>query len=426
LLHKGSSVPKEYEDFDATVCVVQVGRSAWQTKESFEQAMETVILPGIRKRRKPGEPVLLLLDGHSSRINLPLWRRCQNEGIDVVILPSHTSLYIQPLDLGSNAAFKRELARQLLGTSPTSVAEARAQLYAALLQALHAAMSPATITSAFRRAGLHPVNPEVVRDLWPSSTLSASSSSSSSASILLAPPPPRAAPKAKLVDVSRIGEMSDLEVRHYAQLFHSELKSRLARAKAELKKRGAQVARQDGTQQVPVLEQEFGALTTPEIKTRATKTGKLVEYFEYSGKLVTHESILSPWEEFVRSHGSDAADEADDEEDEHDVGSARIEAAPPAPPAAARAKPVREPDPSPDADYQLPRPRRGSYKARGSDPLQGLQVMTVQVDPSTKKVKRTLRPSSDASSDDYVDALAASLAPPGDSDGSDDGDADVH
>jgi hypothetical protein len=218
------------------------------------------------------------------------------------------------------------------------------------------------------------------------------------------------------VDVSRIQDLPLLEVRHYAQLFTAELKSRLLRMREEEKRRGGRTTGVPATPGGTQPDEDFGSLTTPEVKTRATKTGKFVEYFEYSGKLVTHEKILGPWEDFIRTHGREGEQGAYDEEDRRDATMARVEAAPEPPPAPPRPSTAAEPTPSPDADYRLPRVRRGSYKARQRDPLLGLRAVTVRGNPKIKGVRRELRASRDASLGEFHESFVASLQSPGHSD----------
>lgn len=47
----------------------------------------------------PEEPVLLILDNHSSHISLAIVKFCRSRGIHVLSLPPHCSHTIQPLDV---------------------------------------------------------------------------------------------------------------------------------------------------------------------------------------------------------------------------------------------------------------------------------------------------------------------------------------
>jgi hypothetical protein len=94
---------------------LKVGRtsSGWMTKQLWEDYVKGILFPEIeriRKALKDGEkPALLIIDGHSSRINRQLWELCALLNIDVILIPAHTSHILQPLDLTVNGVFKTNL-----------------------------------------------------------------------------------------------------------------------------------------------------------------------------------------------------------------------------------------------------------------------------------------------------------------------------
>jgi hypothetical protein len=54
----------------------------------------------------PNARALLLLDGHTSRLQYDLWKCLAQLNIDALVLPSHTSQDLQPLDRTVNGEFK--------------------------------------------------------------------------------------------------------------------------------------------------------------------------------------------------------------------------------------------------------------------------------------------------------------------------------
>jgi hypothetical protein len=73
-----------------------------------------VLLPHINKRQEdfllPGGMIpraLLFLDGHATRRIPEIWRKAYEYKIDTIILPSHTSHLLQPLDRNPFAALKK-------------------------------------------------------------------------------------------------------------------------------------------------------------------------------------------------------------------------------------------------------------------------------------------------------------------------------
>nr|CAH7712938.1 unnamed protein product [Callosobruchus chinensis] len=57
-------------------------------------------------------PVLLILDNHSSHISLEAYRLCRSQFIHMVSLPPHTSDHLQPLDLTFFGPLKNQLYRE--------------------------------------------------------------------------------------------------------------------------------------------------------------------------------------------------------------------------------------------------------------------------------------------------------------------------
>jgi hypothetical protein len=64
----------------------------------------------VKKKRKSlnneNIKALLILDGHSTRMQIDLWKSLKELNVDVLCLPSHTSNVTQPLDASPNGRFK--------------------------------------------------------------------------------------------------------------------------------------------------------------------------------------------------------------------------------------------------------------------------------------------------------------------------------
>ena len=89
---------------------------AWQTRASFERMMTNYYIPEMINRReklhKTDTPILLLLDGHTSRLSLPIIEECASKNIILMILPSHTSNTTQPLDCDPNGVLKAQFCKE--------------------------------------------------------------------------------------------------------------------------------------------------------------------------------------------------------------------------------------------------------------------------------------------------------------------------
>ena len=109
-------MPEEFREFCIKRIRVVCGPSSWQTRESFERMMIEYYLPEMAHRREllgfNDTPILLLLDGHTSRLSLPLIRMCKKLNVMMLVLPSHTSSFTQPLDRGPNGVLKQVYAKE--------------------------------------------------------------------------------------------------------------------------------------------------------------------------------------------------------------------------------------------------------------------------------------------------------------------------
>ena len=108
-------------------------------------------------------PLILLVDGHSSHIDINTSKFCKENGILLYCLPPHSSHITQPLDVGFygplKTAWKKAVAKYTLnniGKSVTKYTFARV-----FKEAWLNTVKLSTIVNSFRCAGIWPVNPNV-------------------------------------------------------------------------------------------------------------------------------------------------------------------------------------------------------------------------------------------------------------------------
>ena len=134
LIWPQAQIPNEFKTFCVRRIRVYPSDTAWQTKQSFEKMMSEYYIPEMVSRRERlnlnSEAILLIMDGHSSRLSLQFIRLCRQNNIIVLVLPSHTSSFTQPLDLGPNgilkSVFSRETAARINHLSESKVSAAKA------------------------------------------------------------------------------------------------------------------------------------------------------------------------------------------------------------------------------------------------------------------------------------------------------------
>lgn len=143
-----------------------------------------------RKARHSLEYRLLFVDGHSSHLNMRFIEFCDQNKILLMAYPPHSTHRLQPLDVSLFNPLSSYYSQNLddwLRTSFGVCSMSKRHFWSIFKPAFDQAFSQTNIESAWRKTGLHPLDPEVVLSQVrileprpPSSTSSASAFSSSS------------------------------------------------------------------------------------------------------------------------------------------------------------------------------------------------------------------------------------------------------
>jgi hypothetical protein len=137
--------------------------SGWISSEILGNYLTKQVIPHFvaqRARPRASKRGLLLLDGHTSRINGELWQTFKDNDIDVMTFVSHASHILQPLDLCVFAAFKSKLRGGMSALKSLSLGQKRGAVMKRAFDSLYHALSPVNIQNGFSRAGIWPLNRE--------------------------------------------------------------------------------------------------------------------------------------------------------------------------------------------------------------------------------------------------------------------------
>jgi len=142
---------------------VAVSETGWSNTEIFKEYMVGHFLKHVQ-RSDPAQPILLLLDGHSTHTSLHMVHWAMEHNIHLFVLPAHTSHITQPLDVAVFGPFKRyyysecaDYMRQNMGKTIT-----RYQIASMACTAYLKAMSPWNIVSSFKKTGIFPLNKDAI------------------------------------------------------------------------------------------------------------------------------------------------------------------------------------------------------------------------------------------------------------------------
>lgn len=111
---------------------------------------------------------LLIVDGHSSHVNMSFIDTCDQLRILLLILPPHSTHRLQPLDVSLFAPLSTHYTNslnKLMFNSYGIVGMSKRQFWSCFLPAWKASFTEKNIESAFRKTGIFPYNPALVLDV---------------------------------------------------------------------------------------------------------------------------------------------------------------------------------------------------------------------------------------------------------------------
>jgi len=113
------------------------------------------------KPKRTTQKRLLIVDGHSSHVNMAFIDWADKHGIIILILPPHTTHRLQPLDVGLfqplSTYYSTEL-NQLMQDSGGTVSMSKSFFWPLFKRAWDQAFTEENIQSAFRKTGIWPIN----------------------------------------------------------------------------------------------------------------------------------------------------------------------------------------------------------------------------------------------------------------------------
>jgi hypothetical protein len=141
--------------------VIAVSDNGWTTNELGVEWLKH--FNAHTKARTVGARRLLILDGHESHHSLEFQELCKENNIYTLCMPPHSSHLLQPLDVGCFSPLKRAYSRKIESLIRHHINHiTKLEFLPAFKVAYDRSFTSANILSAFRGAGLVPLQPDTV------------------------------------------------------------------------------------------------------------------------------------------------------------------------------------------------------------------------------------------------------------------------
>ena len=164
IIYKGKKVMEQLRKGGLPGTRVEISDSGWSNSSLFETFLKSHFTPYVNARRKEGEPVILIYDGHKSHVSIPVIKHARANNIILFVLPAHTSHFLQPLDVGVFSpmkAYYNGACSRYLREHPGEVIT-RYNLTHLIGEAYLHTVTQANLQAGFRATGIHPFHPERV------------------------------------------------------------------------------------------------------------------------------------------------------------------------------------------------------------------------------------------------------------------------
>ena len=171
LIYQGDSYDLQdtwLEDYDSSSdeAYFAVSKKGWTNEELGLSWLSKIFEPYTRTKAGNARR-LLLVDGHSSHVNMRFINYCDEHGIILGILPPHSTHRLQPLDVGIFSPLSTAYSKQidhLIQSSQGFSRITKRSFWPMFRTAWKSALILDNIRSAFTATGVYPLNPKKVLD----------------------------------------------------------------------------------------------------------------------------------------------------------------------------------------------------------------------------------------------------------------------
>ncbi len=168
IIHKGKNVQPSWFTDSPAECMVEATESGYINKETFTKYIDNFVDWLIETGKLDNNQThLVLMDGHTAHTNN--WSAIQSliaANIQVILIPAHTSHFLQPLDKNPFSSFKfwwnicmEEFNRRNAGKALNNE-----NFFSVFNLAWNKGMTPHNIRVGFKRTGIFPLDRSMISD----------------------------------------------------------------------------------------------------------------------------------------------------------------------------------------------------------------------------------------------------------------------
>ena len=155
------------DEFDTTAhrAFFACSKNGWSDDNLGLNWLQQVFDRTTKEKASVRERRLLIVDGHSSHVNLPFIEYADTNRILLAVFPPHSTHRLQPLDIGlfsPLATYYSQAIDRLLAESQGLVRLTKRDFWSLFYEAWQKAFHAQNVRSAWEAAGLYPLNPKKV------------------------------------------------------------------------------------------------------------------------------------------------------------------------------------------------------------------------------------------------------------------------
>jgi len=146
-------------------CSVAMSTNGWTDDFLCTEWFRKSFIPQASARNMLGKPILLIYDGHGSHEMHPMRELAVENNIILLSLPPHTMHKLQPLDVGVFGPFQHLWADRCDEVVEDMGEEIPCEEFVKEYMGIrNKTFSTTTISQAFKKCGIHPLNPDKFTD----------------------------------------------------------------------------------------------------------------------------------------------------------------------------------------------------------------------------------------------------------------------